>query len=130
MKNKIVVIDDDKGFLEEIRELLSSAGYDVRCASDGASAIAITTAVKPDLVLVDLKIPLMSGFEIASLLKHASATSDIPIIAMSACYTLKEHEFLASICGVKKFFPKPMDPEKILSEVNSILNGQADQMTK
>lgn len=120
MSNRVLIIDDDKELLEELADTLSSAGHDVDTASDPYTAVSYARKNPPDVILLDLKMVDISGFEIASLLKHDAKTAQIPILAMSGFYTLKEHEFLATICGIRKFLKKPLRASDVMLEIENI----------
>lgn len=123
MPKKILVVDDDKVFLEELKKTLILNGYDVVGMSESAPALKVARAVNPDIVLLDLKMNEMSGFEIADGLRRMAETSRIPVIAMTGFYTLKEHSWLMNFCDIKKCLKKPFSPEEILSEIKSALDG-------
>jgi CheY-like chemotaxis protein len=120
-KKKIMVVDDDKDFLEEVSDMLNGAGYETVTVSDNESVVSVAQEAKPDLILLDLKMPLMSGFEIAGMLKAAIGTSRVPIIATSGFYALKEREFLTTICGIDKFLKKPLSPPDLIKEIKLAL---------
>lgn len=114
---KILIIDDDKGFVEECSDLLKHAGYDTVTIDNDEAELSTINSINPNVILLDLKMPGRSGFEIAAQLHQANETRCIPVIAMSGAYDIKEHEFLSSYCGIKKFLKKPVSSEKLLEEV-------------
>lgn len=120
-KKKILIVDDDKGYLEELNEMLTTAGYDVTAISDGSAAIKAAQAVSPDLILMDLRMPVMSGFEVADRLKALTQTSKIPVIAITGYYTMKEHVWLMKFCGIRRCIKKPANPLDIKAEIESVL---------
>ena len=122
-KKRIMVVDDDKEFLEELEYMLCQAGYDVTATSDSSSAIDIANAAKPDLILLDLRMRPVSGFEVAGTLRRSPETSQIPIISISGYYTMQEHEFLMNFCGIRKFLKKPINPQEAIAEIKNILGA-------
>jgi threonine synthase len=78
-----VVVDDEPDVHELLRAVLEPAGYRVRTSSDGASGLELIRAERPDLVILDLVMPGMSGFEVAHRLRSEPATADIPIIVLT-----------------------------------------------
>ena len=116
-KKKIMIVDDDKDFLEELKEVLESAGYDVVGLSESTSVPAAVTSHKPDVIILDLRMPLMSGFEVASTLRTLSDAWHIPIIAMTGFYTVEEKSFLMNFCAIKKCLKKPFNPLDIIKEI-------------
>ena len=123
-QKKILIVDDDKEYLEELSEMLTLAGYDVTAISDGASAIKAAQVTVPDIILMDLRMPIMSGFEVADRLKTLTQTCKIPVIAITGYYTMKEHVWLMKFCGIKRCIKKPVNPIDIKAEIESVLKEQ------
>ena len=123
-KKKILIVDDDKEYLEELNEMLTLAGYDVTAISDSSSAVKAAQATAPDVVLIDLRMPVMSGFEVADRLKALTQTCKIPVIAITGYYTMKEHVWLMKFCGIKRCIKKPANPDDIKSEIAGVLKGE------
>ncbi|MBU0605897.1 MAG: response regulator [Candidatus Omnitrophica bacterium] len=121
---KILIVDDDKEYLEELSEMLTLAGYDVTAISDGASAVKAAQVTMPDIILMDLRMPIMSGFEVADRLKVLTQTCKIPVIAITGYYTMKEHVWLMKFCGIKRCIKKPVNPIDIKAEIESVLKEQ------
>ena len=120
-KNKILIVDDDKGYLEELSEMLTLAGYEVIALSDGSSAVKAAQINVPDVVLIDLRMPVMSGFEVADKLKALTETCNVPVIAITGHYTMKEHVWLMKFCGIKKCLKKPVNPVELKAEIEIVL---------
>lgn len=81
---KILLVDDSKPILHENERILHKAGYEVVCAEDGESALKLAREVKPDLILLDMILPKLSGPEVLARLKKDPATADIPVIVLSS----------------------------------------------
>jgi CheY-like chemotaxis protein len=81
---KILLVDDSKPILHENARVLRTAGYEVVCAEDGPSALEAAREHKPDLILLDMILPKMSGPEVLDHLKHEPATADIPVVVLSS----------------------------------------------
>ena len=120
-RNKLLVIDDNEAFLEEFAESLRSAGYDVEATTDGSHILELTAKDRPDLILIELKMQSISGFEVASAVKYDPQISGTPIIAMSAFYDMKEKDFLSTICGVNRFLKKPFNFPEAIRQIEDIL---------
>jgi len=117
---KIMVVDDDKEFLEELGEMLELSGYDLVAANDAGSAIEVAKEAKPVVILLDLKMPKKSGFQLASELKYFAELERIPIIAMSAFYK-DDYKPLLNICGIRKCLTKPFRPLDVIAEIEEAL---------
>lgn len=116
-----MVVDDDKEFLEELKEMLIFSGYEVTGINDSTIALKVARVVKPDVILLDLRMRSTSGFEIANGLKSLIETSNIPVIAMTGYYTLKEHSWLINFCGIKRCLKKPFNPLDIIAEIEKVM---------
>jgi two-component system response regulator ChvI len=124
MKQIIMIIDDDKVLLSELSEALESNGYIVRPFSDGKTALAAAPRIMPDLILLDLKMDKVSGFQVADKLNCSPKTENIPIIAMTGYFTQDEYSLITRICGMKKCINKPFAMEAIIAEVAKTLEGK------
>jgi len=123
---KVMIVDDDKEFLEELKETLILSGYDVTAVNESVMALKVARAVKPDVILLDLKMRLMSGFEIADGLKHLQETSKVTVIAMTGFYTMKEHSWLMNFCGIRKCLKKPFNPLDVIAEIERVFEEKAN----
>ncbi|MDD5019345.1 MAG: response regulator [Candidatus Omnitrophica bacterium] len=122
---KIMLIDDDKDFLRELHEVLEQGGYDVVSVDDSEKAVEIIKKDKPDVVMLDIKMPKKSGFDIASELKYFTEMLDIPIIAMSGYYK-EDFNYLLSICGIKRCLKKPFNPLDAIAEIEECFKEPSD----
>jgi len=120
-KKKIMIIDDNKEFLEELQELLNLTGYAASAFSDGASALKMVSKIKPDVILLDLKLGKKNGFHVASELKRFRKTANIPIIGMTGFYVEKEQAKRMNTVGVKTFLIKPFDSSEAIAKIKTIL---------
>ena len=122
INKRIMIIDDDKEFLDELTEVLNLSGYEVFPFTDGQIALDQITEHVTDIILLDLKMEGINGFQVANKVMHSSNIKDIPIIAMTGFFTLKEHSMLMRINGIKKAFIKPFNFEELVAEIENILN--------
>ena len=123
MNKIIVIVDDDIELQQELKELLVSGGYEVRSCIDGESALQSIPDIMPDLILLDMKLGKINGFQVAERLKQMFGACYIPVIVMTGYYAPKEMELLKDICGVTKCITKPINPENILVEIDEILHA-------
>jgi CheY-like chemotaxis protein len=118
---KIMIVDDNKEFLEELKDMLVLGGYSVTAITDGATALRVARTIRPDVILLDLKMNKMNGFQVADRLKDYSETSVIPIIAMTAFFTKEEHSSLIRFCGMQKCLKKPFNPLDVIMAIESAI---------
>ena len=120
-KADILIVEDHPTMREAMRLILENEGFDIREASDGATALAMVHERHPDLLFLDLNIPGASGADVLSELKADPATTDIRIIIVTA--TGEEgREFVLSL-GADEYFTKPFSPTALLRTVERVLEG-------
>ncbi|MGL6338548.1 MAG: response regulator, partial [Waterburya sp.] len=112
----ILIVDDNHTNLAVLSKVLKSAGLKVRVAVDGASAIAQVEYAPPELILLDVKMPGIDGFETCQKLKVNSLTKDIPIIFMTALADI-EHKVKGLSLGAVDYITKPFQEEEVLARV-------------
>jgi signal transduction histidine kinase/CheY-like chemotaxis protein len=119
---KVLVIDDDPRALELVASSLGDAGCEVQRASDGAAAIRAAQAQRPDLIILDLLMPGLSGFEVVEAVRRDAATASVPIVVMTAkTVTAEDRERLNG--HVRQVMSKTsFDPDRFLSELNRALH--------
>jgi diguanylate cyclase (GGDEF)-like protein len=115
-KGEILVVDDTYASLKLITELLLSEGYQVRPADNGGLALASTAAKAPDLILLDIQMAGMNGFEVIQNLKKQEKSRDIPIIFLSAV-TEAEQRVMGLKLGAVDFITKPFQKDELLARV-------------
>ncbi len=114
----ILVVDDDPTARDLIVTVLGYAGHQVREANDGAEALTATQSTPPDLVIADLLMPTMDGFEFVRRLRALAACERTPVIFYTATYLESEVRNLARECGVADIITKPAEPQQILDAVS------------
>ena len=120
MPARILVVDDEPMNLELMQEMLTSAGYEVSAAGGGEEGLAAALQSKPDLILLDLMMPVLSGFEVCARLKSRPETQDIPIIFVTALTTAGTKE-RALAAGGDDFIGKPVQLPELLTRVEALL---------
>lgn len=116
----ILVVDDDPGVQKSMRRILERARYRVVIADGGQDALDKIAAKPPDLILLDISMPMIDGFEVAAQLKENPSTVDIPIILITGLDTTHNH-VKAMDLGVNDFLSKTAHPEEILARIRSHL---------
>ena len=117
---KVVLIEDSKVLGTALSGALKVDGIDVHWAENGVAGVLLAKQVRPDLILLDLMLPKLSGFEVCKLLKTDNATWRIPVVIMS---TLSDPESRdrATEAGSYYFMPKPYDLAATLAEIKKLL---------
>jgi two-component system, OmpR family, alkaline phosphatase synthesis response regulator PhoP len=118
--SSILVVEDNPQSVELIQAYLEPLDYTVRVAGDGVEAIDQVAQSPPDLILLDIMMPRMSGFEVCKRLKNDPATKDIPIIIVTALNELGDVE-RGIDCGADDFLSKPINKLELITRVKSLL---------
>ncbi|MEZ4321956.1 MAG: PAS domain S-box protein [Myxococcota bacterium] len=113
----ILVVDDDANLRELLSQQLTDRGYSVRLAANGYEAIRMARAQRPALVVLDIMMPVLSGFDVAAMLKHDPNTESIPILILS----IVRDEDRGYRIGVDRYFTKPADADEIARAVADLL---------
>jgi CheY-like chemotaxis protein len=120
-RTHILIVDDYPDALDIWTLYLGALGYLVSTAADGATAIAQAEQLQPDLVVLDLELPGISGFEAARRLRRNPATHDIPLIAATG-YSHHRQLSMAREAGFDQVLVKPVDPETLVQEIERLLD--------
>ncbi|WP_434058053.1 Hpt domain-containing protein [Acinetobacter thutiue] len=116
----IMIVDDSVTVRKVTSRLLERQGYDVVTAKDGVDAIEQLETVKPDLMLLDIEMPRMDGFEVTNLVRHHEIHRDLPIIMITS-RTGEKHRERALSLGVNQYMGKPFQEETLLENIESLL---------
>ena len=117
----ILIVDDYPDAIDIWAIYLRAHGYDVSTAADGAGAIAQAEHLLPDLIVLDLELPGISGFEAARRLRRSPFTHDIPLIAATG-YSHHAQLSLAREAGFDRVMVKPVDPDSLVGEIEKLLD--------
>jgi signal transduction histidine kinase/DNA-binding response OmpR family regulator len=117
-RKTILVVDDDVNIRELLRQQLENEGYNVREAKDGVDAIHQIKTSRPNLILLDVMMPQINGFDVAAVLKNDPQTVDIPIIMLS----IIEDKERGYHIGIDRYLTKPIQTEQLLNEIGSLLS--------
>lgn len=120
MRNKIMVVDDDRQFLDELEESLALSDYEVVAVCDPKRAYDEAQRTRPDLILLDLKMPDESGFQVACKIKYFSTLCQVPILAMTGYFFNRSQNNMLAY-GFKDFLVKPFDPIELVSKIEKAL---------
>jgi two-component system cell cycle response regulator DivK len=113
---RILVVEDQKDSRQILRDLLTNAGFDMVEAENGEEAIASAQARRPDLILMDIQLPILDGYEATRRIKADPNLKSIPLIVVTS-YALSGDEEKARIAGCDDYVAKPFSPRLLLAKI-------------
>ena len=116
----ILIVDDSRTVVRALQLILERVGYVTFFASDGAQAIALAKRHRPDLVLMDVVMPVMNGFEATRALVNDPQTAAIPVIMMSGAERVSD-QIWGTRLGAKAFLAKPFNTQELLGKIRSVI---------
>src|SRR6201998_3463790 len=119
--NRIMVVEDDHRNMRLMHDLLNVHGYEILQASDGLEAISLARDGGPDLILMDIRLPRLSGLDATLRLKQEDQTKAIPIIAVTA-FATPGNETMALESGCSAYITKPLNVANLLNTIRSLLS--------
>ena len=127
MQNRVVaIIDDNQDSLRELEIILKMAGYIPVLVNDVLVAVDAVINNKPDVILMELKMPHKNGFALADAINRVFGTKKIPIIAMSNIFK-DEFKWLMDFCGIKRWIKKPFLPLDVIWAIESVIEEEKQQ---
>jgi CheY-like chemotaxis protein len=117
---KLLVVDDEPENIELLSRRLSRRGFTVVGAGSADEAVAVAAAEWPDVILMDIKMPVVDGFEATRRLKARADTRAIPVIALTA-HAMQEDRDQAVAAGADDYETKPVDLDRLLEKINALL---------
>jgi two-component system cell cycle response regulator DivK len=120
MTKRILVIEDQEDNRQILRDLLGNAGFDMIEAADGQEGVAAANKERPDLILMDIQLPIMDGYEATRRIRANPELKAIPIIAVTS-YALSGDEAKAMAAGCDAYVTKPYSPRQLLAKVKEYL---------
>jgi DNA-binding response OmpR family regulator len=121
-KPKILLVDDEPSITKVVAKRLELAGFEVLTASDGQEGLQKAQTAQPDLLILDLMLPKLNGYEVCSMLKGDARFQKTPIILFSAKAQEKD-EKLGLECGANAYVTKPFKAETLLEQIRALLPG-------
>jgi two-component system, cell cycle response regulator DivK len=122
MSKRILIVEDQEDNRAILRDLLTSAGYNLIEAIDGAEGVEVAQRERPDLILMDIQLPIIDGYEATRRIKGQAELKSIPIIAVTS-YALSGDEAKARAAGCDAYVTKPFSPRELLAIVRKYLPG-------
>ncbi len=128
MGANVLVIDDDAGMCESLKDLLSLEKVECASAETGKKGLAMVRSELPQLVVVDLQLPDMSGFQVCQMIKKEPALRHIPVVLMTGRFTEPVDRVQGFDLGADEFFAKPFDPVYFVARLKSLLRQSAEEV--
>lgn len=119
-KKTILIVEDEENLVELLKFRLESNGYNVDFALDGKAGLEKIRILKPDLVILDIMIPKMHGYEVLRLAKASGETKEIPILVLTARSQQRDRS-KALMSGADAYIAKPFEPAELLDEVKKLV---------
>ena len=120
MKKRILVVEDQEDNRRIIRDLLASAGYELIEAMDGEAGVRLAETERPDLILMDIQLPVLDGHEATRRIKSNPELSAIPLIVVTS-YALSGDDVKATEAGSDAYVAKPFSPRQLLAKIREFL---------
>ncbi len=117
---RILMVEDTEDNRQIVRDLMDSVGYELIEAHDGAAGVAMAAEHKPDLILMDIQLPVLDGYEASRRIKADPDLRHIPIIAVTS-YALAGDEAKTRAAGCDGYVAKPFSPRQLLAKVREFL---------
>ncbi len=121
MSKRILVVEDQPDNRQIIRDMLAPADYEITEAEDGQQALEAIAKQRPDLILVDIQLPIIDGYTATRKIKADPLLRSIPIIAVTS-YALSGEEKKARAAGCDDYVPKPFSPRQLLAKIRQYLS--------
>ena len=120
---KLLIVDDEPANIELLARRLTRRGFEVVSATSADEGIAKAVSEKPDVVLMDIKMPVVDGFEATRRLKANAATRAIPVIALTA-HAMQEDRDQVVAAGADEYETKPVDLDRLLAKIQALAGGK------
>jgi two-component system, cell cycle response regulator DivK len=121
---RILIIEDQEDNRTIMRDVLSTAGYELIEAVDGEQGVKLARSERPDLILMDIQLPLLDGYEATRQIRATEDLKSVPIIAVTS-YALSGDEAKTRAAGCDSYVAKPFSPRELLAKVRALLpNGE------
>lgn len=121
---KILLVEDNEMNRDMLSRRLERKGYEIVMAFDGQQGVDMAAAESPDLILMDMSLPVMDGWEATKAIKGADGTKGIPVIALTA-HAMTGDEEQARAAGCDDYDTKPVDLPRLLGKIEALLGGSA-----
>ena len=122
MAIKVLIVEDEPAIADNLQALLQAKGFEAACALDGAEGVTAARKFNPDLMLLDIMLPKLSGIEVCRILKADPATKNIRIVMVTGLGRTGDVE-LAFSAGADDYLIKPYDTDRLFKKIETVLSG-------
>ena len=119
-ENKILIVEDDHDIVEMVEYNLKEEGYETISALNGEDGLRLAKKENPDLIILDIMLPIIDGFEVCRILKNEKVTADIPVIILSA-KSQETDKVVGLELGADDYITKPFSPRELIARIRAIL---------
>lgn len=126
MNRRVLLIEDNEQNRYLVSFLLEGRGYHVEMAEDGAVGVEMAERLVPDLILLDIQLPTMDGYEVARALRAVPALKAVPIVAVTS-YAMQGDRERALAAGCDGYIEKPIDPDTFVAEIERYMSGATEE---
>jgi len=123
MSQRVLIVEDQEDNRAILRDLLTKAGYDLIEATNGEEGVALAESMRPDLIIMDVQLPVIDGYEATRRIKSNAELKSIPVIAVTS-YALSGEEAKARAVGCDAYVAKPFSPRHLLAKIRKYLPGE------
>lgn len=121
----ILIVEDDANFVETLRDNLAMRQVEIKTAASVIDALNVLEKLTPSIILLDIQLPDMHGFELCRILKKSSRLKDVPVILLSAKYTEPADRAEGMLAGANVFLSKPVNPDVLWEEIRYLLDKKS-----
>lgn len=123
MARKLLLADDSITIQKVVELVLAEEGYDIKATGNGEDALSALSSFKPDVILADIDMPKMNGYQLCEKIKSNPATKNIPVILLAGAFEPLDDE-LARNVGAEDFIVKPFESQELIDKIHSVLSGE------
>jgi two-component system alkaline phosphatase synthesis response regulator PhoP len=127
-QDKILIIEDDRDIVGMLRYNLQKEGYEILVALDGEDGIDLAKKQKPNLIILDIMLPVVDGFEVCRVLKKDNAAAHIPIVILSA-KSQETDKVVGLELGADDYITKPFSPRELIARIRAVLRRRQQQQS-
>jgi len=124
MNKKILVVDDEPSIIQMVTSRLKASGFETCSAGDGDEALRKTRSNRPDLIILDVMLPKMDGFQVCATLKQDERYKEIPIVLLTAKGGDESRQIGLEECGADDYLTKPFDARLLLEKISKLLKSK------